>query len=251
MISEQKIREEEWISGRAERLIQDLRSQTNYRMLITEALREAAALPTVSREAIDHILKNGTKEYCSPLYAAEQYAKGNCPLSDVEAAMRYAMQAVSRKGEEKCSTIVVSAFPGTGKTFLKNKYGNLVADSDSSKFPEDAFPENYIQHIKSLIGKVPVILVSSHAEVRKVLVREGIDFWLVYPQRHLKDEYIERYKQRGSSVEFVRLVSNMWYEWLTELYEQESCVHIQLASGQYISNVIPAPLPAPPASQSK
>lgn len=42
--------------------------------------------------AIKQILENGSKDYVSPLYSIQQYKKGNCPLSDVEASLAAAMQ---------------------------------------------------------------------------------------------------------------------------------------------------------------
>ena len=67
-------------------------------------------------------------------------------------------------------TLVVSAFPGCGKSHLfRNKGDKKILDSDSSTFDKSQFPENYINHIKSNIGDVDMILVSSHKEVRDAL----------------------------------------------------------------------------------
>jgi hypothetical protein len=41
-------------------------------------------------------------------------------------------------------TYIVAGFPGIGKSWLKNKYGEKISDSDSSTFPKDEFPQNYI-----------------------------------------------------------------------------------------------------------
>ena len=74
-------------------------------------------------------------------------------------------------------TRIISAFPGTGKTYFHTHKGPLAtADSDSSHFswiskgvrhPE--FPANYIEHINDLMGKVDYIFVSSHQDVRNAL----------------------------------------------------------------------------------
>lgn len=64
-------------------------------------------------------------------------------------------------------TLVISAFPGCGKShFFRENKDKEVLDSDSSKFDKTHFPQNYIEHIKSNLGKVDIIMVSSHKEVR-------------------------------------------------------------------------------------
>lgn len=141
-------------------------------------------------------------------------------------------------------TMVIAAFPGTGKSFcVKNESDkfNGILDSDSSNFSwvKDSngnntternpdFPNNYIKHIKENIGKVEVIFVSSHKEVREALEREGIEYVLVYPNVFQKDDYINRYKNRGSSDKFVRLLEANWDEWINECRTEEYPVRIEL-----------------------
>ena len=87
-------------------------------------------------------------------------------------------------------TRIISAFPGTGKTYYHKMNPETTLDSDSSNFswleapagglvrnPE--FPNNYIQHIKENIGKYEIIFVSSHEEVRKALIENCIFFYLL------------------------------------------------------------------------
>ena len=135
------------------------------------------------------------------------------------------------------NTILISAFPGTGKSYLFENSKKIVLDSDSSKFDKSKFPENYIEHIKSHIGYVDIICISSHLEVRKALEENNIFFHLVYPDIRSKSEYIERYKQRGSDVKFISLISANWANWLTEMHNQKNCKQVVLNSGQFISDL--------------
>ncbi len=136
-------------------------------------------------------------------------------------------------------TIVISAFPGCGKSHLfKNKGNKQILDSDSSKFDKSQFPQNYIEHIKSNIGDVDMIMVSSHKEVRDALVDNGIDFTLVYPNKDIKDEYIQRYIDRGNEEKFVDLLKKNWENWILELEQQQGCKKIELNGGQYLSDVV-------------
>ena len=136
-------------------------------------------------------------------------------------------------------TLVVSAFPGCGKSHLfRNKGVMKILDSDSSTFDKSQFPENYINHIKSNIGDADIILVSSHKEVRDALQNQGINFTLVYPKKDIKDEYIQRYIDRGNDGKFVELLKQNWENWVGELNQQSGCEKIKLDSGQYLSDVI-------------
>lgn len=136
-------------------------------------------------------------------------------------------------------TKVISGFPGVGKSTLFAQ-GLNCTDSDSSKFPKDDFPRNYIQHIRALIekGEHDYIFVSSHDTVRTALVREGIAFTLVYPSLTLKDEYLQRYKERGSPEAFIKLMDTNWTSFIVGCADQSTCSRVVLQSGQYLADVI-------------
>jgi hypothetical protein len=135
-------------------------------------------------------------------------------------------------------TLIVSAFPGCGKSYLFNKSDKIILDSDSSKFDKTEFPQNYIKHIKENIGKADIILVSSHKDVRDSLVANSIDFTLVYPDIDLKDDYINRYVERCSPQPFIDLISKNWDNWINEMCNQIECKTIRLKKGQFLSDVI-------------
>lgn len=135
-------------------------------------------------------------------------------------------------------TYIIAGFPGVGKSWLKNKYGNNISDSDSSKFSKDNFPQNYIDHIKSLIGNKIVILVSTHKDVLNKLEEEGIEYSLVYPNRDLKQEYLERYKQRGSPEGFINLLDNKWDEFHNDLEQTNPDKRIILKQGEYLKDIL-------------
>ena len=134
-------------------------------------------------------------------------------------------------------TFIISGFPGVGKSWLKNKYKEGISDSDSSQFPKDDFPQNYIKHIKSLIGDKSIILTSTHKEVLDGLESENIDYILVYPQKELKEEYLERYKERGSPEGFIKLLDSKWDEFMSDLENTYPKKRIILKEGQYLKDI--------------
>jgi hypothetical protein len=60
---------------------------------------------------------------------------------------------------------------------------------------------------------------------------------LVYPNRDIKDEYIQRYKDRGNNDAFVDLLDKNWDNWMDEMDNQEGCYKVKLNSGQYLTDV--------------
>ncbi|AGH32136.1 hypothetical protein VPHG_00069 [Vibrio phage 11895-B1] len=154
---------------------------------------------------------------------------------------------------KQCKTRIVSAFPACGKSHLFwNSKDNLIADSDSSKFSwvEDEkgnktrnpdFPSNYIKHIKSLIGEVDFIFVSSHEDVRKALNDNELFYTLVIPDVSLREEWIGRCFVRGNDYKFMAVLCKNWYEWLNPLkihngdYQVATC---RLQHGEYLSDKI-------------
>lgn len=141
---------------------------------------------------------------------------------------------------------IYSGFPGVGKSyyFFVND-GLIKADSDSSVFSKlpngdlnPNFISDYIKHIKSLIGTNDIILVSSHSLVRDAMVKVGIEFTLVYPDRSLKVEYLERFKERSSSQGFIDLVDSEWDNFIDSCVGQENCKHVILKAGEFISDVV-------------
>lgn len=158
------------------------------------------------------------------------------------------------------NTVIIAGFPGTGKTWcvnnLKEKYN--MEDSDSSYFswlynekkekteirnPE--FPENYVNYIKSQIGKVDIIFVSTHKEVRKALMENQIPYVLVYPENteDNKIDYIARFLNRDSSTAFIEKIKENWDNFLSDIGTEQWPVHYVLSSSieptkKYLKDVI-------------
>lgn len=140
-------------------------------------------------------------------------------------------------------SIIVFGFPGVGKTYAcahQEELDATIQDSDSSHFhwlyrgenftdpvlDEDgkkvvhpAWPANYAEYI-SLTGREQkdppdFIFVSTHKEVMEALLQlEFKEYWFIVPRKDAKDEYIERYKQRGSSEEFIKKISDNWEKFI-------------------------------------
>lgn len=138
------------------------------------------------------------------------------------------------------NTLIISAFPACGKTrfFVDNQHDIKILDSDSSTFDKTDFPANYIDHIKSNIGKVDIIMISSHEDVRKELSKNEIIFTLIYPMKDCRDEWRSRMMKRGSSFESTEMIQDNWVLFLDSCNSQKGCIHLILNKGQFLSSVI-------------
>ena len=127
-------------------------------------------------------------------------------------------------------TIIISAFPGMGKSYTANhlsqyKMFDLESSNyswieiDEGKVHNPMFPQNYIEIIKKLVyqGSYQVIFISSHKIVRQALQHNKMRYYFVYPDISLKDEYIRRFKQRGNDQQFVKLLEQNWEQWISQI----------------------------------
>lgn len=141
--------------------------------------------------------------------------------------------------------LVVSAFPGCGKSTLHRKHPE-ISDSDSSQFDKSQFPQNYMAHIQDRVKRGLCTFVSSHDVVRKALVEAYVPYILVYPQLDCKDEYIRRYIERAGTgglmnedeTPFADLVAKNWDDWIIQCQQQSHCFHRVLKPGEFLENAI-------------
>ena len=132
---------------------------------------------------------------------------------------------------------IISGFPGVGKSHFCQTH-KFVSDSDSSKFPKDNFPANYIHHILNIKDNYQYVLVSSHAAVREALVDAEMFYTLVYPERGLKAEYLDRYVRRGSPEAFIDMMNKNWGLFIDGCETQSGCKHIVLKRDQFLVDVL-------------
>ena len=133
---------------------------------------------------------------------------------------------------------VYAAFCGTGKSYLCNNFADKCIEFECWEYRKGNFPKNYIDDIKSAMGKYEYIFFSTDPVVLKQLYKEGASITLVYPRNKLKREYMERFLMRESHIDFIRAIDTYWNDWIDELKEQNYCEHILLDSGQYLQDVV-------------
>lgn len=166
------------------------------------------------------------------MIGSRRYRCENCG-GEVDVTSAHYYKEGLKHGKEEINnrkkTFVISAFPGCGKSYCFGAYKDNFAmlDSDSSRFSwvvdengestgerHPDFPSNYIEHIKSNIGKVDIIFVSSHDIVRDALRAADIKTVMVSPKREMKDIWLDRLSKRGSEDKFVDFISSKWNDFI-------------------------------------
>ena len=101
------------------------------------------------------------------------------------------------------------------------------------------FPANYIQHIKDNFGKVDVIFVSSHLEVRKALQEAEIEYVTVYPDTDLIEEWVGRMYLRKSPEPFIEAQIKNWDKFTKGIDSEPHGKYVhRLKPRQYLSDVL-------------
>lgn len=164
--------------------------------------------------------------------------------------------------------LIIMAYMGTGKTELENRYDNVVdfdfqdykyiydesirhlpleqrKGSTSLRTENPNYPENFLKDALKLLdeGKIVVSPFIKHVfeaydseEFKKQA--KDVRIILVCPERNNFLEYVERFKQRGNSAEFISRREKEFSS-LVDLFEQATDYErVTIKKGEYLSSAL-------------
>lgn len=100
------------------------------------------------------------------------------------------------------------------------------------------FPENYAVEILKAEQMYDYVLIPTNISVIRYLQKEfGRKVLLCYPESDLREEYRERFAQRGNSESFLSLFVDGWDGFLGPVRENTAGIHILLTSGMYLPDL--------------
>ena len=151
-----------------------------------------------------------------------------------------------------CKAKIIAAFAGCGKSMFAKEamlHGKKVLDLDNSLYshfvakdgnrvPNPFFIENYENAIKRSLDSYDYILIGTHKEVRDMLKKNNIPYTLVYPNIHLKSEYLIRYLYRGDTNNFIIGIVVNWDNFIVQMMNETFPDKIELKSEEYLSDVL-------------
>ncbi|MCP4761947.1 MAG: hypothetical protein GY870_09195 [archaeon] len=139
---------------------------------------------------------------------------------------------------EHRKTKIISAFCGTGKTYICNQKNISAVEIEYWKYKEKGLQKEYCKDVEREIGKVDYIFISTDPEGLEILQEKRFNITLVYPEKRLRNEYLDRYIDRDSSHDFIGAFMKYWDTWIDALNKQKCKKHIVLKSGEYLYDKI-------------
>ena len=121
------------------------------------------------------------------------------------------------------TAVLISAFPGLGKTYLYQQYKDRlkILDLSTGRFEGDDFPGNYIAEIEKRLNDYDLILLSSDRNVRYALNDAGLDFDLFYPSKDRKNELVEIYVTNRKSRDFIMNLDHNFNDLIDEIEDED------------------------------
>lgn len=157
------------------------------------------------------------------------------------------------KGAGTLKTLIISAFPGCGKSFLANHYKNskyTFLDKDNGHLSCESEFKAYANEIMSLIGKFNFLLINQYPEVLNILHENEIPYIIVAPNNsaYLSSRMRGIIKQQWFGRFFLRKNSNEWIDILYRNYDKwTSTYHLKsmkpnkiilLGNCEYLSDIL-------------
>lgn len=142
-------------------------------------------------------------------------------------------------------------FPGIGaKYFEKNNLKKVIIGY--ANLPSDAgytycnYPDCWIGRIKKMLyyNNVDYIYAPIHTSLREAIKKDkeldDVEKWIIYPDRSLKLEYIERYRERGDDQAYVTHMAEIWDEAIESIENEDKNKFnlYKLRSGETMSDFI-------------
>ena len=138
--------------------------------------------------------------------------------------------------ENNIKTVLCASFCGTGKTFICENSQIKAVEVEYWQYKGQE--KEFLQDIKKHIGIVDIIFLQTDSESLNILHDEGLEIILIYPQKNLRNEYLDRYIERDNPYDFIGSMMKYWDKTIDELSNRKYCKHFVLEKNQYISDVI-------------
>ncbi|MCL2082134.1 MAG: hypothetical protein FWH04_02705 [Oscillospiraceae bacterium] len=154
---------------------------------------------------------------------------------------------------------IIATYAGCGKTTFAGMCGEIAIDlhcvpykyfcnerdnrgelgkADPISEMQPDWPYNYVSAVENALSRHEYILIPSDFRVLALLAEKQHSYTLVFPQRECREEYLQRYTDRGNTENFLSIFYGNW-DWFIDKLEANSYgKHIVLQPHQFLSDVI-------------
>lgn len=136
--------------------------------------------------------------------------------------------------------VLVCGFFGIGKSAVP-KYRPDVKfyDLDAKAFvKQPGWEKIYVDCALALRKDYDIVAIKSSDKVMNLLNEMGIKYYLVYPNRFAKRDFMERAVKNGYTREWIEAFFSKWDKYLEEVEEEDSAHKVVLQSGEYLSDIV-------------
>ena len=151
--------------------------------------------------------------------------------------------------------MIIAAYAGCGKTTFVNKIWDSIdlvcvpykydmksepcydAEKGKANFGYDMntnWPRNYISAILTAYHRYRYVVIPTIMPVLLELQRFMIPYILCFPDRTLKEEYRQRFRERGNTAEFEHIFVDGWDNYIDMFEADEYGKHIKLNSDEHL-----------------
>ena len=130
------------------------------------------------------------------------------------------------------TNLIIADFSNIGKTYLGNKYQNVI-DLDAATYaytdieleslnieeqkglkrsPNKDFPNNYKKLLKKQKKQYDITLVWDRMDIVNEYLKNNINFIICYPEEICLEEYKNRFLKKGNSKDYIKMKINEYYE---------------------------------------
>jgi hypothetical protein len=136
--------------------------------------------------------------------------------------------------------VIVCGFFGIGKSSV-TKYRPDVSfyDLDANNFvKKPGWDKLYVDCALALRHDYDIVAIKSSDKVMHRLDELGVQYYLVYPNRYAKRDFMERAVKNGYSRQWIEQFFSRWEKYIEEVEEEEHAHKIVLQSGEYLSDIV-------------
>lgn len=143
-------------------------------------------------------------------------------------------------GEIKKLGVIVCGFFGIGKSSVtKHRPDVSFYDLDASHFKkEPGWEKMYVDCAMALRHDYDVVAIKSSDKAMDRLNELGVSYYLVYPNKFAKRDFIERAIRNNYSREWIETFFSRWEDYIEEVEDEENAKKIVLQSGEYLSDIV-------------
>lgn len=135
---------------------------------------------------------------------------------------------------------IVCGFFGIGKSSVTQYRPDIKFYDLDSKFfqKQPGWEKLYVDCALALTNNYDIVCIKSSDKVMRLLNYLNQKYYLVYPNRYAKRDFMERAVKNRYSREWIENFFSQWEKYIDEVEDEDCANKIVLQSGEYLSDIV-------------